>query len=164
MALEGLARQVSEATPFPTAPPIITQFAGLPMGATDPRFGTVTQVSSAGISNYNGLTVSFQRKFSSLQLQANYTWSHAMDDISNGGFLPFTFSTNESTSNPQDPFNLRQFNYGNSDYDTRHYFSLNYVWTTPKLSGWQGALASWTVSGTLFARSGLPLTAIDSNA
>jgi hypothetical protein len=32
------------------------------------------------------------------------------------------------------------------------------------MRGWQGALASWTVSGTLFARTGLPLTVIDSNA
>jgi hypothetical protein len=145
-------------------PPTVAQFAGLPTTQTDPRFGTVTEVSSGGISNYNGLTVSFQRKFSSLQLQANYTWSHALDEISNGGFLPFNFNTNESISNPQDPFNLRAFNYGNSDYDVRHYFSLNYVWTTPKLAGWKGTLASWTVSGTLFARTGLPLTVIDSNA
>ena len=144
--------------------PTVAQFAGLPTAATDPRFGTVTEVSSGGISNYNGLTVSFQRKFSALQLQANYTWSHALDEISNGGFLPFSFDTNESISNPQDPNDLRAFNYGNSDYDVRHYFSLNYVWSTPKLTGWKGTLASWTVSGTLFARTGLPLTVIDSNA
>ena len=141
-----------------------TQFAGLPATAADPRFGTVTEVSSAGVSNYNGLTISFQRKFSQLQLQANYTWSHALDEISNGGFLPFNFSTNESTANPQDPFNLRTFNYGNADYDVRHYFSLNYVWTTPKLSGWKGTLASWTVAGTIYARSGVPFTVVDSNA
>jgi len=141
-----------------------TQFGDLPTAAADPRFGTVTEVSNAGISNYNGLTVSFQRKFSSLELQANYTWSHALDEISNGGFLPYSFATNESTSNPQDPFNLRQFNYGNADYDTRHYFSLNYVWTTPKMGSKLGLLTNWTVSGTLFARSGLPFTVIDSNA
>jgi hypothetical protein len=66
--------------------------------------------------------------------------------------------------NPQDPFNYKRYNYGNADYDVRHYASLNYVWTTPKLSGWRGALASWTISGTLFTRSGLPVTAYDDNA
>jgi len=87
-----------------------------------------------------------------------------LDDISNQGFLPFNFNTNTSILNPQDPNNLRRYNYGNADYDTRHYCSRNYVWDTPKLSGWRGVLASWTVSGTLFARTGYPLTVVDSNA
>jgi hypothetical protein len=148
---------------FPN-PPAVSQFAGLPTSPLDPRFGTLTEVSSGAVSNYNGLTVSFQRRFSALQLQANYTWSHGLDEISNAGFLPYNFNTNESISNPQDPNNLRKYNYGNSDYDVRHNFSLNYVWTTPREQGWLGALTDWTVSGTIFARSGLPLTVIDSNA
>jgi outer membrane receptor protein involved in Fe transport len=141
-----------------------TAFSDLPGVSRDPRFGTVTEVSSSNIGNYNGVTVSLRRRFSSLQVQANYTYSHALDMISNGGFLPYNFSTNENTLNPQDPFNFRRYNYGNSDYDVRHYASMNYVWTTPKLKGWVGALASWTVSGTVFTRSGLPITAIDSSA
>jgi len=137
---------------------------GLPLTPLDQRFGTVTQVSSSNIGNYNGVTVSLQRRFSSLQFQANYTYSHALAIISNGGFLPFNFATNESTSNPQDPFNYKRFNYGNADYDVRNYASLNYVWTTPKKKGLIGAIGSWTLSGTLFWRSGLPTTAIDDNA
>ncbi len=67
-------------------------FAGLPAAAPDSRFGTVTNLYSNAVSNYNGVTVSLQRKFTSgLQLQANYTYSHALDEISNGGFLPFSF-------------------------------------------------------------------------
>ncbi len=141
-----------------------SSYGDLPLAAPDTRFGTVTEAQSAAISNYNGVTVSLQRRFSAVQFQANYTWSHALDEISNAGFLPFNFNTNESTLNPEDPFNIRRFNYGNADYDVRHYASLNYVWTTPRLSGWIGALASWTVSGTLFARSGIPFTATDANA
>jgi hypothetical protein len=148
----------------PTGVPTSASFAGLPSTALDPRFGTVTEVQSAGVSNYNGLTVSFSRRFSAVQLQANYTWSHALDEISNAGFLQYNFQTNESTLNPQDPYNLKRYNYGNADYDTRHYFSLNYVWDTPKISGWKGFLSAWTVSGTIFARSGLPFTVVDSNA
>jgi hypothetical protein len=96
-----------------------------------------------------------------LQVQASYTWSHALDDISNGGFLPFNFDTNTSVLAPQNPFNLKQYNYGNADYDLRHQFSLNYVYNTPKFHGWAGTLLDWTVSGTIFAYSGLPFTAID---
>jgi hypothetical protein len=140
-------------------------FNGLPASPIDPRFGVITEVQSAGVSNYNGLSVSLTRKFSQVQLQANYTWSHALDDISNGGFLPFGALpiTNVSPINPQNPFNIGA-NYGNADYDTRHYFSLSYVWDTPKFHGLLGTLANWTVSGTIFARSGLPFTAYDSGA
>jgi len=137
---------------------------GLPLTPADQRFGTVTQVSSSNLANYNGVTISLRRRFSGLQFQANYTYSHALAMISNGGFLPFNFGTNESSSNPQDPFNYRRFNYGNADYDVRHNASLNYVWTTPKMKGWIGAVGSWTVSGTLFWRTGLPVTAYDDNA
>jgi hypothetical protein len=139
----------------------ISSFAGLPTSPLDPRFSTVTEVSNPGVSNYNGLTAEFTRRFSSLQLQASYTWSHALDDISNGGFLPFNFDTNLSILAPQDPFNFRRYNYGNADYDVRHSFNLNYVYNTPTFHGWRGQLLNWTVAGTIFARSGLPFTVID---
>jgi hypothetical protein len=143
-----------------------TSFSDLPTttGGLDPRFGTITEIDSSNVSRYNGVTLSLQRRFSALQLQANYTYSHAMDLISNAGLLPYNFSTNESVLNQQDPFNIRRYNWGNADYDVRHYASLNYVWTTPKLKGWVGALASWTVSGTAFWRTGLPFTVTDSGA
>jgi hypothetical protein len=139
-------------------------FSDLPSAVPDPRFGTITEIHSANNSNYNGVTLSLQRRFSDLQFQLNYTYSHALDYVSNGDILPFNASTNNSILNPQDPFNLRKYNYGNADYDVRHVFSMNYVWTTPKLKGWVGALASWTVSGTVFTRSGLPFTVVDGNA
>ena len=141
-------------------------FAGLPAAAPDPRFGTVTQIQSMGVSNYNGVTASFQRRFSAgFQVQANYTYSHALDDVSNGGLLPFNATTDVSILNPQDPFNFKRYNYGNADYDVRHSGTLSYLWEVPFHSYmhwgpsqlWQG----WVVSGTLFARSGLPFTVID---
>lgn len=141
----------------------IAGFNGLPTSPTDPRFSTVTEFSNPGISNYNGLTVGYTIRFTNLQVQANYTWSHALDDVSNGGFLPFNLDSNLSVLGPQNPFNFRQYNYGNADYDSRHQVNLNYVYdTAPHLHGWMGAVLDWTVSGTIFARSGLPFTVIDS--
>jgi hypothetical protein len=136
------------------------QFGDLPTttGGIDPRFGTVTEIMSGNSSHYNGVTVSLRRRFSTLQFQANYTYSHVIDVISNDGLLPFNGGTNLSILNPQDPFNPARFNYGNADYDVRHYASLNYVWTTPKLTGWRSWIASWTVSVTVFTRSGLPFS------
>ncbi|HEY6937145.1 MAG TPA: carboxypeptidase regulatory-like domain-containing protein [Terriglobales bacterium] len=140
-------------------------FRGLTATAPDPRFGTVTEAQTNAVSNYNGLTVSLQRKFTSLQVQANYTWSHALDEISNGGFLPFNFLTNESVLSPQDPYNIRRFNYGNADYDVRQSGSLNYVYNMPQFRGIVSRIfGGWVVSGTLFVRTGLPFTVVDGNA
>jgi hypothetical protein len=142
-------------------------FLGLPAAATDSRFGTLTEIQSGARSNYNGLTASLLRRFSSLQFQFNYTWSHALDEVSNAGILPFNFNTNTSVLTPQNPFNIRQYNYGNADYDIRNYFSANYTWDVPfKFHNGveSAALGGWTIGGTIFARTGTPFTAIDSTA
>jgi outer membrane receptor protein involved in Fe transport len=141
--------------------------AGLPLTAPDPRFSTVTQVQSIAVSNYNGLVTSFRHNFNrGFAFGLNYTWSHALDEVSNGGLLPFNFNTNTSILNPVNPFNIRQ-NYGNADYDVRHYFSANYVWSDAlrHLFKWgpNVVFGGWTFSGTMFARSGVPFSVIDGN-
>jgi len=138
-----------------------TGFGDFPTTPRDTRFGTITEVSTPAVSNYSGVTVTARRQLSSLQVQANYTWSHAMDEVSNAGFLQYNFLSNISVLSPQDPLNLRRFNYGNADYDTRHYFSMNYVWEVPHWKGPKAAVDGWVFSGTIFARSGLPFTVVD---
>lgn len=140
-------------------------FAGLPSVAPDQRFGVVTQIQSIAVSNYNGLVTSLRRQFDrGLAFQINYTWSHALDEISNGGVSPFNDSTNVSPTLPFNPFDLRA-NYGNADYDVRHYFSANYVWDNSlrHLFKWgpNAVFSGWTVSGTIFSRTGLPFTVVD---
>ena len=140
-------------------------FTGLPATVPDARFGTITQIQTSGVSNYNGLTVSLRSRIGqTFQLQTNYTWSHALDEISNGGFLPFNFNTNESILYPQNPFNLKA-NYGNADYDIRHYFSMNYNWEVPFRNyfhwGPEQLWRGWNVAGTLFWRGGTPFTVTD---
>lgn len=140
-------------------------FGGLPTSAPDSRFSTVQEIETSAVSNYNGVTISLSRRLKAFQFQFNYSWSHALDEISNGGVLEYNLSDNFSLLTPQNPFNLRQYNYGNADYDTRHYASLNYVWTTPKLkNGWMNAIAGWTIAGNAFARTGYPFTVVDSGA
>jgi Carboxypeptidase regulatory-like domain len=143
-------------------------FINLPNTQPDPRFTTVTQVETAAVSNYNGLSFTAQHRFGhGLQMQANYTWSHALDEISNGGFNPFigSFGGGAYTGSllfPINDNNIHQYNYGNADYDTRHYVSMNYVYELPK--GPTAFLKGWQLSGTLFARSGLPYTVVNSAA
>jgi len=140
-------------------------FNGLPAAPPDARFGTVAQIETSAISNYNGLSLTIQHRFGhGLQAQVNYTYSHALDEISNGGFNGFIGGNGGigrigSDLSPVNDSNLRQYNYGNADYDTRHYISANYVYELPK--GPTLALKGWQLSGTLFARSGLPYTVFD---
>ena len=58
---------------------------------TDPRFGAVTQFSTGANSHYNGLQLTATKRMGhGLQGQINYTFSHCMDTVSNGGFLQFS--------------------------------------------------------------------------
>jgi hypothetical protein len=141
-------------------------FAGLPKTAPDDAFGQVTQYQSIATSNYNGVTMSVHHDTShGLQFQANYTWSHALDEISNAGLLPYNQGTAPSIGTLINPFNLRA-NYGNADYDIRHNFNANYVWENSlrHLFRWgpNAIFSGWTLSGTFFVRSGTPFSVIDS--
>ena len=54
----------------------------------DPRFSFVTEFQISAVSNDNGMVVSFRRRWSQGLFEANYTYGHALDEISNGGFPP----------------------------------------------------------------------------
>jgi hypothetical protein len=131
----------------------------------DPRFGQVTEYTTPAISNYNGMVVSFEQRFNRWGqglFQFNYTYGHALDEVSNGGFVQFTGG---SSLNPQNPYDLRN-SYGAADYDARHSLNANYVWGLPIKAMLHGRgsgylVDGWQISGTLFARSALPYTVID---
>src|SRR5260370_18261527 len=65
-------------------------FGDLPRTPRDPRFGTITEVSTPAVSKYNGLSLTAKRQMSSVLAQANYTCSHALDEISKAHFRPYT--------------------------------------------------------------------------
>ena len=133
-------------------------FGSLPATAPNPSFGAVTTVESAASSNYNGVTASLVRRGKNISLQFNYQWSHALDEISNGGFDGFS----GDPLAPENSYNLAQ-NYGNADYDIRHYISANYVITIPHKWGPKVLTDGWTFAGTVFHSTGLPFTMIDSS-
>lgn len=140
-------------------------FSGLPAAAPDARFGTITELATSGVSNYNGVTLSFNRRVSGgLLLTANYTYGHALDMISNGGITAFDNVTNSSILAALNPANWRS-NYGNADYDVRHSLVLGYVWNTPRIARSRvlSAIArDWSLAGNVFTRSGLPFSVISS--
>jgi hypothetical protein len=148
-----------------------TPFADLPSSAPDPRFGRVGEVQNTANSNYNGFSANLKHTSrGGLTVQAAYTWSHGLDEISNTSLAPFGQNTIGQYADiiyPQDPLSLRKYNYGNADYDIRHNFTMNYLWNDAfrHLTGWgpNVLMKGWTFSGTLFRHSGLPFTVVSSS-
>jgi hypothetical protein len=137
-------------------------------GPVVPNYGTVTEIRSGAVSNYHGVNLTVREQFASWFLaHFNYTYSHNLDEVSNGGVSPYSLSTfGESILGQINPVSLRASNYGNSDYDIRHSFSADYV-LTPKFhfsnKFLSQAVGGWEWSGKIFARSGLPFSVLDGN-
>lgn len=133
-------------------------------GPAVPNYGTVTQVQSGAVSNYNGVSFSLREQFSGWFLaHFNYTYSHNLDEVSNGGLFTYGDSLPLDQINPT---SLRASNYGNSDYDIRHLFNADYVLTPSFRFGnkyVKQLLGGWEWSGKVFARTGLPFSITDGN-
>ena len=93
-----------------------------------PTFGNILQLNTIGTSNYNALQTIFRtRAWRGFSSQFAYTWAHSLDEISEyRGAIA------------DDAFNLKR-DYGNSDYDTRHLFTVAFTYDVPK--------APWATSG-----------------
>ena len=101
-----------------TSPPVLP--------CADPRFSGVREYKTNALSNYNGMVMSFKHQFVRWThgvIQANYTYGHAFDEVSNGGISAFT---SVGLTSPQDPQNLRGA-YGSAEYDVRHSLNASYV-------------------------------------
>jgi Carboxypeptidase regulatory-like domain len=135
-------------------------FAPFPyLRPTDPRFGAVTQFSTGANSHYNGLQLTAMKRMShGLQGQVNYTWSHCLDTVSNGGFLQFSAGGILSPL----PGKLAR-DYGACDYDIRHNLTGQYVYQLPlkvRSHSLAYVLNGWQLSGTAFWHSGVPFSVV----
>jgi hypothetical protein len=93
-----------------------------------------------------------------LQAQINYTWSHCIDTVSNGGFLQFSAGGILSPI----PYDLAR-DRGPCDYDIRNNLTGNYVYQLPlkvhsRVLGY--VLNGWQVSGSVFWHSGIPFSVL----
>ena len=100
-------------------------------------------------SNYNSLQVKLLRKIGRLDLQANYTWSHEIDDMLN------VFSPGfESPYTPK-------YDHASGDWDVRNNFTASALYRLPDLKGSNSlvrtVLGGWQTSGIIQTRSGLPV-------
>lgn len=127
--------------------------------------GNVTSDPPYGSSTYHAGSVNFtERANHGLTFNANYTYSHTLDDSTNEFFT--------SLLNPrraQDTTNIGQ-DWGNSDLDVRHKFALSLTYDFPKIKNdnkfVNAAVNGFQVSSIFLAQTGQPVTlqsGLDSN-
>ena len=126
-----------------------------------PQFAVNAFITNQGYSSYDGLLVGLRKRFSKgFQFDANYTWSHAIDNQSS-----VTNAVSEGLI--YNALNL-EAGRGNADFDIRHLFNANAIWELPfgrgraygsNANGFVDAIiGGWSVAGIFTARSGLPFT------
>ena len=104
-------------------------------------------------ASYDALVASASRRFEhGFQIDANYTWSHAIDTASY-----------EIGFQQTDPSN-QLLDKGNSDFDVRNNFVMDALWELPIFRGRHDflgtALGGWTITGIMSKHSGYPFAAL----
>lgn len=124
-----------------------------------PGFNTIYQYAEIGLSRYNALTASLQRRLShGLAIGMAYTYSRALGLSS----VPAGSVTGASAFTPVVP-NNHSWNYGLLATDRPHNLQISYSYDFPAVSRYVGrALGAitdhWTYSGVISAQSGAPFS------
>jgi hypothetical protein len=119
-------------------------------GPLGPNFGSNTNQSTIGNSNYNALELSLRHTSKRLQLFASYTFSKSIDQSSNVG----------EEVNPINPALSRAL----SAFDVAHNFVVSYTYELPldRLFGVSNSWTQgWTISGITHFSSGFPVTLLN---
>jgi outer membrane receptor protein involved in Fe transport len=116
------------------------------------------QLQTSASSTYHSLQVSLtQRNWHGITQQINYTWSHSIDDASDGqDYVPHSGQPNDST-------NPHVSNRGNSNFDTRHHFVWALTYSFPKWESFGRMGRGWMVSSVVTLLSGHPVELVNSN-
>jgi len=140
-------------------------FGGLPTSPADPRFARVTAYTNNANSNYNGVSTTWKHTGNGFTGQLSYTYSHALDVVSNGGAgLGFNAGSvlNQVTPN----LSTKNLNYSSADYDVRNNLVGDVVYEEPhhfanRLEGF--VAGGWIVGIKTYYRSGQPFSVVNSN-
>ncbi len=109
---------------------------------------------AAAVSSYDGLLLSFDKKFSrGLLFSVNYAWSKTLDELSASHF--------DGNGSFSDPYDIRH-DYGISDLNFPRIFNMYWVYVSPGLKSMnpvaRGFLATWQLSGIWHMQSGRPFS------
>jgi hypothetical protein len=124
----------------------------------DQRFANVTEFQTGANSTYHGLQTAYTQQWGGLTLRGNYTFSHCLDEVSNGGLLAFSTQGLESPL----PGELSS-QYASCDYDVRHNISVFGMYQAPFHSAnplLRQVFGGWSFSETAFLHSGLPFSVL----
>jgi hypothetical protein len=141
---------INQPTPGSSDP--VSEQARRPFADVFPQFRVINTLSDLAYSNYNSLQISAQRSAANVTFRASYTFSKSLDDASGaGGFY---------RGPVEDSRNLRR-DYGRSDFDARHRFTITYALRIPTLAdvpGWLHAIESnWQLNGITTLQTGGPI-------
>jgi hypothetical protein len=122
----------------------------------NPAFGNINFRTNCCDSNYSGWQTTLRKRFANgLQFNANYTFSKAMDDLSDA----FTGKGNNAgfPSDNLDP----HLDYGPADYNVKHRVVASFVYDLPFANSnrWIGG---WNVSGIVSVQSGADFSVYNS--
>lgn len=134
-------------------------------GRFNDAFFQVALNLAVGMSTYHSMQTRITKtltdsRFGLGQIQAAYTWSHSIDNAND----PLVGNAGESTrTNPRDSSGFAggfgRPERGNSGFDVRHRFVLNFIYDLPFKFGNKAleyALGGWSMSGIVSAQSGIP--------
>jgi len=120
-----------------------------------PQLSQFNTIRWDGWSTYNALAAGLKRRLSrGLTFDANWTWSHSIDDASDPG------TTLNETNLPQNVYD-RSAEKASSSFDHRHraVISLVYPIPTPSNTRWiKALLGQWQTGSYFTAQSGAPFT------
>lgn len=137
----------------PTNPAVTTArpFDNGPFAPSGGTFFYVNQLETTAVSNYNSLQVTFQvRNLKNFSAQVNYTYSHAIDNASDGQDYVANASQPDNSTRPD-------LERASSNFDTRHRFVLSFSYQFPAFSKrFQRLTEGFQISGLVTLRSGSP--------
>jgi Carboxypeptidase regulatory-like domain/TonB dependent receptor len=127
-----------------------------------PQYGAIAQSTNNGISNYNSLQATINKRMSNgLDFNFNYTWSHFLDNIDSSGW-----GSRAGVQSFQSSYNVGA-NYSNSNFDVRNAFKGSAVYQLPFGKGraylnnntlLDEIVGGWQATGTLVLLTGQPFT------
>ncbi|MEK6303927.1 MAG: carboxypeptidase-like regulatory domain-containing protein [Acidobacteriota bacterium] len=124
-------------------------------GRPNPDLGAYQVFENSASSSYHALQLEARKRYSKgFQFTANYTWSHAIDDVSD------VFPIAGAPVLAQDSFNLRAEK-GNASFDVRQRATASLVWDLPFFRSSQRGqklAGGWQMTSIFQANTGQPFT------
>jgi hypothetical protein len=131
----------------------------------NPAFSQVAWRGNIGNSSYNALALSLKRNFArGLLVSGNYTWSHSIDDGSNGSGDGDSLPAQNVSCWPRGAAQCGEK--ASSAFDARNVFNANIIYELPFGAGQsylsqnsfeRAVFSHWQISSIFIARSGFPV-------